>query len=191
MNTAIGNNTKAISDEVTRATGRENAIEAKVNGLLGTDGKVAHATLADTASGLDATGIAQVEGIKVDNAGHADSADDADKLDGHDSTYFATVESVTALNTNLTGAIATAKSEAISAAAEAAAETHYLKSEVYTKTEAENKFIDSNKLTGAINNIAITTTAGQGLVVTNNKHIDIDRSLTFIFNCGGASVEEA
>ena len=33
MNTAIGNNTIAISDEVTRATGRENAIEAKVDGL--------------------------------------------------------------------------------------------------------------------------------------------------------------
>lgn len=191
MNTAIGNNTKAISDEVTRATGRENAIEAKVDGLLGTDGKVAHATLADTASGLDATGIAQVEGIKVDNAGHADSADDADKLDGHDSTYFATAESVTALNTNLTGAIATAKSEAIADAATAAANAHYLKSEVYTKAEADAEFINGTELTSAINAVAITTTEGAGLVVTDNKHIDIDRSLTFIFNCGGAQVEEA
>ena len=35
-----------------------------------------------------------VPSVKVNNASHADSADDASKLDGHDSDYFATAESV-------------------------------------------------------------------------------------------------
>ena len=46
------------------------------------DGSVAakEAEHADVASGLDATGVAQVEGIKVNNAGHADVADKASGL---------------------------------------------------------------------------------------------------------------
>lgn len=190
MNTAIGNNTKAISDEVTRATGEEARIEGKLDALLSENGSVVHAVEADHAEEAD----------HADNADHATNADNATnaanatKLGGQEANYYASAQSVTALDTKITGengAIATAKSEAISAAATAAANAHYLKSEVYTQAEADAKFVDNDELTGAINNMAITTTAGAGLVVTDKKHIDIDRSLTFIFNCGGASVEEA
>lgn len=98
MQTNIAANTKAISDEAARADTEEKRlaglistnsqnIQSNTNAITAlniTDGKVAAAGKADTASSLDAAGIAQVKTIVVNKA------TDADTLDGHDSTYFAT-----------------------------------------------------------------------------------------------------
>lgn len=62
------------------ASGLDETGVAQVKGI-----KVDNATNADVAakaSGLDASGEAAVKAVKVDNAGHADSADDASKLGG-------------------------------------------------------------------------------------------------------------
>lgn len=175
----------ATAESVTGLTNTVNKLSSDIK-----DGTV----VAKVASSLDDAGVAQVKAITVDNATNAvnaTNAADAAKLGGQLPSYYATASSVTALGNKTTTDIATAKTEAISAAATAAANAHYLKSEVYTKGEADAEFINGTELTSAINAVAITTTEGAGLKVTNNKHIDIDRSLTFIFNCGGASVEEA
>ena len=52
--------------------------------LNAVDGKVANASKADVASGLDTAGIEQVKGIKVNNAGNADT------LGGKAASEFAT-----------------------------------------------------------------------------------------------------
>ena len=48
-----------------------------------------HADVAAKASGLDADGEAAVKAVKVDNAAHADAAADADKLGGVDAANYA------------------------------------------------------------------------------------------------------
>lgn len=177
----------ATAESVTALTTTVNDLTSDIK-----DGTV----IAKVASSLDDAGVAQVKGIKVDNAGHADSADNATKLGNKEASYYASVDSVTALGTTLNGNIATAKSEAISSANSTTDEKlkdYYKKSETYSKSEvyAKGETYSKEEVNSAINAVAITTTEGAGLKVTNNKHIDIDRSLTFIFNCGGASVEEA
>lgn len=92
------------------------------------------------------------------------------------------------------------------------------KGEYYTKTEAENKFTDSTEVDGQIDakisaldlantyqakgNYAsaeqgakadsalqtITTTANNGLKVTNNNNIEIDDTITWVFDCGNSGV---
>ena len=218
MQKDIAANTKAVSDEAARA----DAEEKRLAGLIGTnteniqknadaiaalnaaDGKVANAEKADVASSLDAAGVEQVKGIVVDKA------TDADTLDGHDSTYFATAEQGAKADT----------------AVQPAALNDY-----YTKTEADAAFMDAGEVdakiaaldlantydakgaaaTAEANAIAhadglavnyataaqgakadsalqeITTTANGGLKVTNKNQIDIDTDVVFVFNCGSST----
>lgn len=176
MAEAINKNKTDIANEVSRASNEE----ARLAGLIADnadaiaalnaeDGKVANAERADEASSLDEEGIAQVQGIKVNNAGHADSADnatnaekaaDADKLGGVAAADYATKTYVDQAESD---ANAYADSLAVNYA-----------------TAAQGAKADS-----ALQEI--TTTANGGLKVTNKNHIDIDPEVVFVFNCGSAS----
>jgi hypothetical protein len=137
MRKDIAANTKAIGDEASRA----DTEEKRLAGLIGTnaeniqknanaiaalnaaDGKVANAEKADVASSLDAAAVEQVKGIVVDKA------TDADTLDGHDSTYFATAEQGAKADT----------------AVQPAALNDY-----YTKSEADAEFMNSGEVDAKI-----------------------------------------
>lgn len=215
MQQDIAANTAAVSAEASRAdteekrlagliSANDTAIKANADAiaaLSGESGKVAAAEKADVASSLDAAGVAQVKAIVVDKAS------DADTLDGHDSTYFATAEQGAKADT----------------AVQPAALNDY-----YTKTEADAEFMNAGEVdakiaaldltntydakgaaaTAEANAIAhadslagnyataaqgakadsalqeITTTANNGLKITNKNQIDIDSNVVFVFNCG-------
>ena len=213
MQEDIAANTKAISDEASRADTEEkrlagliadNAEDIAENAgaiaaLNIVDGKVANAAKADVASSLDDAAVAQVKGIVVDNAANADT------LDGHDSSYFAT---------------AAQGAKADTAVQPAALDSYY------TKTEADAAFMDAAETGNAIDakisalNLGTTyepigaetrarayadglagnyataaqgakadsalqeITAGTGLKVTNKKNVEFDDSVVFVFNCG-------
>lgn len=214
MAEAIQANTKAIADETDRAEGEEARIEglvtaeasradaeeqrlagliagntAAINALNAEDGKVANADHADSASSLDEAGIAQVEGIKVNNAknadeathaANADKAADADKLGGVAAADYA-------LKTDAQDYADTAEQNAKDAA------------QGYANTAEANAIAHANSLASNYATAAqgakadsalqeITTTANGGLKVTNKNHIDIDTDVVFVFNCGSASV---
>lgn len=214
MAEAIQANTQAITNEANRAQGEEARIEglvtaeasradteeqrlagliadnaAAIEALNADDGKVANAGHADSASGLDETGIAQVEGIKVNNAknadeaahaANADKAADADKLGGVAAADYA-------LKTDAQGYADTAEQNAKDAA------------QGYANTAEANAIAHANSLASNYATAAqgakadsalqeITTTANGGLKVTNKNHIDIDTDVVFVFNCGSASV---
>ena len=155
---------------------------------------------------MDAAAVEQVKGIVVDKA------TDADTLDGHDSTYFATAEQGAKADT----------------AVQPAALNDY-----YTKSQADAAFMDATETGNAIDakisalNLATTyepigaenrakayadglagnyataaqgakadsalqsIAAGTGLKVStkadNSQTIDIDEDVVFIFECGDAS----
>lgn len=218
MQKDIAANAKAVSDEATRADTEEKRLAGLIGtnagniqknadaiaALNATDGKVANAKKADVASSLDATAVEQVKGIVVDKAANADT------LDGHDSTYFATAEQGAKADT----------------AVQPAALNDY-----YTKTQADAAFMDATETGNAINakitalnlgttyepigaenrakayaddladNYAtaaqgakadsavqeITTTNKGGLKVTNKNKIDIDTDIVFVFDCGSST----
>ena len=215
MAEAIQANTKAIADEETRAKGEEARIEglvtaeasradaeekrlagliagntAAINALNAENGKVANAGHADSASGLDETGIAQVEGIKVNNAknadeaahaANADKAADADKLGNVAAADYA-------LKTDAQGYANTAEQNAKDAA------------QGYANTAEANAIAHANSLAGNYATAAQGAKAdsalqavevGTGLKVSekaNNKQtIEIDTNVVFVFNCGNAS----
>ena len=220
MQKDIAANTKAVSDEATRADTEEkrlagliadNAEDIAENAraiaaLNAADGKVANAEKADVASSLDEAAVEQVKGIVVDKA------TDADTLDGHDSTYFATAEQGAKADT----------------AVQPAALNDY-----YTKSEADAEFMNSGEVDAKIAALDLANTydakgaaaaaetaakayadglagnyataaqgvkadsalqsiaAGTGLKVStkadNSQTIDIDEDVVFIFECGDAS----
>lgn len=215
MQKDIGANTKAISDEANRADTEEKRLAGLIStnteniqknaeaiaALSGESGKVAAAEKADTASSLDAAGVAQVKAIVVDKA------TDADTVDGMHAVDFATKAQGVLADT----------------AVQPAALNDY-----YTKTEADAEFMNAGEVdakitaldltntydakgaaaTAEANAIAhadslagnyataaqgakadsalqeITTTANNGLKITNKNQIDIDSNVVFVFNCG-------
>lgn len=214
MAEAIQANTKAIADEETRAKGEEARIEglvtaeasragaeeqrlagliagntAAIEALNVEDGKVANADHADSASSLDEAGIAQVEGIKVNNAKNADEAThatnadnaaNADKLGNVAAADYALkTEAQGYANTAEQNAKDAAQSYANTAEANAIAYANGLASNYATAAQGA-------KADSALQEI--TTTANGGLKVTNKNHIDIDTDVVFVFNCGSASV---
>ena len=66
--------TEAIAAEAKTRGEEDTKLQNQINALGIVDGKVASAAHADSASSLDATGVAQVKDIKVNEAGIADSA---------------------------------------------------------------------------------------------------------------------
>ena len=103
---------------------------------------IAAAAKADVASSLDDAAVEQVKGIKVNDAAHADNADeaahatDADKLGGIAAADYATkayadqaeADALAAAKEHVTGVIA----------------------DYYTKAEAETQFMDSTETSNAI-----------------------------------------
>ena len=218
MQKDIAANAKAVSDEATRADTEEKRLAGligtnaeniqknaeAISALSGADGKVAAASKADVASGLDEAAVAQVKGIVVDKAA------DANTLGGKAASEFATA----------------VQGEKADTAVQPAALNDY-----YTKSEADAEFMNSGEVdakiaaldlantydakgaaaTAEANAIAhanglagnyataaqgakadsalqeITTTANNGLKVTNKNQIDIDTSVVFVFNCGSST----
>lgn len=222
MQKDIAANAKAVSDEATRA----DTEEKRLAGLIGTnaeniqknanaiaalnaaDGKVANASKADVASSLDAAAVEQVKGIKVNNAGNADT------LGGKAASEFATAAQgekadtavqPAALNDYYTKAQADAefmnsgevdaKIAALDLAntydAKGAAATAESNAKSYAKSYADG--LAGNYATAAQGAKAdsalqeITTTANNGLKVTNKNQIDIDTSVVFVLNCGSST----
>lgn len=222
MQKDIAANAKAVSDEATRA----DTEEKRLAGLIGTnaeniqknanaiaalnaaDGKVANASKADVASSLDTAAVEQVKGIKVNNAGNADT------LGGKAASEFATAAQgakadtavqPAALNDYYTKAQAdaefmnesevNAKITALDLAntydAKGAAATAESNAKSYAKSYADG--LAGNYATAAQGAKAdsalqeITTTANNGLKVTNKNQIDIDTSVVFVFNCGSST----
>lgn len=207
-------NTQAITNEANRAKGEEARIEglvtaeasragaeeqrlasliagntAAIEALNAEDGKVANADHADSASSLDEAGIAQVEGIKVNNAKNADEATHATNADN-------------AANADKLGNVAAAdyalKTDAQSYA-DTAEQNAKDAAQGYANTAEANAIAHANGLASNYATAAqgakadsalqeITTTANGGLKVTNKNHIDIDPDVVFVFNCGSASV---
>ena len=220
MKEDIAENTQAISDEASRADTEEKRLAGLIStnteniqknanaiaALNATDGKVANAGKADVASSLDAAAIEQVKDIVVDKATNADT------LDGHDSTYFATAEQGAKADT----------------AVQPAALNDY-----YTKTQAEATFMDATETGNAIDskisalNLSSTyepkgaedraktyanslasnyataaqgakadtalqqVSAGTGLKVSEktngNQTLEFDDLVLFVFNCGSST----
>ena len=210
-------NTKAISDEATRA----DTEEKRLAGLIGTnaeniqknadaiadlnaaDGKVANAGKADVASSLDEAGIEQVKGIVVDKA------TDADTVDGMHAADFATAAQGALADTAVQPAALNdyyKKSEAdaefmnadeVDDAIDAKVEALKL-AETYEPIGAEtraNAYADSlagNYATAAQGAKADTalqeiTTTENGGLKVTGNNIDIDTSVVFVFNCGTSS----
>ena len=182
----------------------DTAIKANADAIAAlnaADGKVANAEKADIASELDAAGIEQVKGIVVDKA------TDADTLDGMHAADFATKAQGTLADTAVQPAALNdyytkteADAEFMNAgevdakiAALDLANTYDAKGAAAT-AEA-NAIAHANGLAGNYATAAqgakadsalqeITTTANNGLKVTNKNQIDIDTSVVFVFNCG-------
>lgn len=215
---AIAAEAKVRADEDSRLAGLIDANADAIAALNAADGKVANAAYADKANSLTDAAKEEVKAVKVDNAAHADSADNAAQLGGIAADQYATKAYADQ-----------AEADAISAAN---ANTANVIKNYYTKSEADAAFMDSTETDSAIDakiaaldlgatyepigaegrakayadslagNYAtaaqgakadsalqeITTTANGGLKVTNKNHIDIDTDVVFVFNCGSASV---
>lgn len=215
MAEAIQTNAKAIADEANRAKGEETRIESLVTteasranteekrlaGLIANnaeaiealnavDGKVAHASHADSASGLDETGIAQVRGIKVNNAVNADEATHATNADkAADADKLGNVAAADyALKTDAQGYADTAEQNAKTAAqgyantAEANAIAHANGLASNYATAAQGAKADS-----ALQSVEVGTGLKVSAKANNKQTIDIDESVVFVFNCGSAS----
>ena len=236
-----------MTDDTNAFTGLSERVTKLENGTVA----------AKVASGLDAAGIAQVEGIKVNNAAAADVAAKASGLDASGEAAVKAVKVDNAVNADKLGNAAAADylkkadapgyadiltktsaatlyqpvGEYASAAQGAKADTAVQPAalnDYYTKTQADAEFMNSAETGSAIDakisalNLAttyepigaetrakayadglagnyataaqgakadsalqeITTTAGEGLKVTNKNKIDIDTDVVFVFNCG-------
>lgn len=175
-----------------------------ISALSGADGKVAAASKADVASSLDEAAVAQVKGIVVDKAA------DANTLGGKAASEFATAiqgekadtaVQPAALNDYYTKSEADAEfmnSGEVDAkiAALDLANTYDAKGAAATAEAnaiAHANGLASNYATAAQGAKAdsalqeITTTASNGLKVTNKNQIDIDTSVVFVFNCGSST----
>lgn len=164
---------KYITDDTEAFTGLSERVTKLENGTT----PAAKATHAETASGLDATGEAQVKGIKVDEASYADSADNATNLGGKAAADYVLKSEASGYGDILTKTIATSTYEPIGA--EDRAKTYADGLAKNYATAAQGAKADS-----ALQGIE----AGTGLKVSakadNKQTIDIDESVTFIFNCG-------
>lgn len=167
LSEAIAAEARTRGEEITRVEGliSDNADAIEALGI--TDGKVAAAAKADVASSLDEAGIAQVKGIKVDNAAHADKATDSDKLGGVAADQYA-------LKTDAQGYANTAEQNA----------------KDYADGLAGNYATAAQGAKADTALQAVTTTANNGLKVTQTgttANIDIDEAVVFVLNCGSSS----
>lgn len=156
----VGENADAIAENAEDIA--KNAQDIAALGIV--DGKVNAAAKADVASSLDEAGIAQVQGIKVNNAGHADTADkatDSDKLGGVAADQYALkTDAQGYANTaeqnakdyadGLAGNYATAAQGALADTAVQPGTLTTTLAGYYTKSEADAAFMDSTETGNAI-----------------------------------------
>ena len=175
-----------------------------ISALSGADGKVAAASKADVASSLDEAAVAQVKGIVVDKAA------DANTLGGKAASEFATAVQgekadtavqPAALNDYYTKSEADAEfmnSGEVDAKIAALDLANTYDAKGAAATAEANAIAHANGLAGNYATAAqgakadtalqeITTTANNGLKVTNKNQIDIDTSVVFVFNCGSST----
>ena len=208
-----------VTAEVSRATGKEAELSANIKkntdaiaALNAADGKVANAGHADEASSLDASGVAQVKGIKVDNAANADSLGGvaaADWLKKSEAVGYNDILTKTAAaaayqpkgdyasasqgekadtavqSASFAGTAFTKNGTALSISQADARTALGLGSAAYTEANAYATAAQGAKADSALQEI--TTTENGGLKVTNKNQIDIDTNVVFVFNCGSAS----
>ena len=140
----------------------KNAEDIAALGIV--DGKVEAAKKADVASSLDEAGIAQVKGIKVDNAAHADTADkatDSDKLGGVEASKYAlktdaqgyadiAEQNAKDYADGLAGNYATKEQGALADTAVQPGVLTQTLNDYYTKSAADAAFMDSTETGNAI-----------------------------------------
>ena len=166
-------------------------VDAKIAAALNGDNAIKvdsakNADVAAKASGLDDAGVAAVKAVKVDNATNADTATNATQLGGVAAAdyllastaagTYETIANVAVISGNVsknTGDIS-AINTLLGGYGDIV--THNV---AEFATAAQGSLADS-----ALQEI--TTTENGGLKVTNKNKIDIDDSITFIFNCGDA-----
>lgn len=175
----VTNLTQAIADEEVARKAADDALAERIKAYE--DVKSTYATkseveAAQSAAAADATSKANA--AEAAAKAHADSvaatakseaistaaADATNKADAAKSGAEATAS-----------ADATAKANAAEAAAKAYAETKATEAKEAAIADAASKYLTE-----------ITTTENGGLTVTNKNKIDIDTTITFIFDCGDA-----
>ena len=149
---------------VNDVAGNKAAIEDIVDGTT----VVAKATNADTAaeaSGLNASGVAAVKAVKVDNAANADKAADADKLGGAAAADYLKKADAPGYDDILTKTAAEAgyqpKGNYATAAQGAKADTAVQPATLnnyYTKTEADAEFMNASEVDAKISGLNLATT---------------------------------
>lgn len=155
--------------------GKDKIVEGDIDGTIGV-GKIsglgALATKDNITHDLVTDFDAEVAKIKVTNAGHADNADnaaDAEKLGGQLPAYYATKASVDAIPGAIDDKIA-------------AYNAGKGFGDIITHNVAEfATSAQGGKADTALQEI--TTTANNGLKVTNKNQIDIDTDVVFVLDC--------
>lgn len=160
LNSDSGTVQKLVND----VAGNKAAIEDIVDGTT----TVAKATNADTAaeaSGLNASGVAAVKAVKVDNATNADKAADADKLGGAVAADYLKKADAPGYDDILTKTAAEAgyqpKGNYATAAQGAKADTAVQPATLnnyYTKTEADAEFMNASEVDAKIAALNLATT---------------------------------
>lgn len=133
---AIAAEAKTRGEEDSRLEGLIEANADAIAALTADDGKVANAAYADKANSLTDAAKDEVKAVKVDNAAHADSADNAAQLGGVAAADYATK--------------AYADQAEADAIASANANTAEVIKNYYTKSEADAAFMDSTETDSAI-----------------------------------------
>ena len=175
----VTNLTQAIADEEAARKAADDALAERIKAyedVKSTYAKKSEVEAAQSAAAADATSKANA--AEAAAKAHADSvaatakseaistaaADATNKADAAKSGAEATAS-----------ADATAKANAAEAAAKSYAETKATEAKEAAIADAANKYLTE-----------ITTTENGGLTVTNKNKIDIDTTITFIFDCGDA-----
>lgn len=157
--------TEAIAAEAKTRGEEDTKLQNQINALGITDGKVASAAVADVANSLADTAKAEVKAVKVDNAGHADTATKATQ-DGSGNVIADTYQTIAQAEEDfetLEDYVDTAKSDVIGASGNAStADTIY-----GAKKYAEEKA--SAAQTAAINAAATDAATKAGTAESNAK----------------------
>ena len=160
----LESDTGAVSEIIKDVAENKAAIEDIVDGTT----TVAKATNADTAaeaSGLNESGVAAVKAVKVDNAGYADTADDATKFNGKEASAYLLKTEAPGYDDILTKTAAEAgyqpKGEYATAAQGALAEPAVQPAALnnyYTKTDADAEFMNAGEVDAKITALNLAAT---------------------------------
>lgn len=201
---------KYITDDTAAFTALSNRVTSLENGST----PAKEAEHADVASELDASGIAQVKAIKVDNAvnadklgnvaaseyalktdaqGYANTAEQNAKgyADGLAKNYATAAQGAKAdtavQSATFAGKEMTKTGDALSISQADARTALGLKSAAYTESSAYATAAQGAKADSALQSIEAGTGLKVSAVANNKQTIDIDESVTFVFNCGSAT----